>query len=208
MKRFAFALLWAAATLAQTGGVEWKSLFDGKSLGQWKETAFERRPAVRVEEGAIVLTAGQPLTGVTWAGEFPKSNYELRFEAARKLGGDFFASVTFPAGGNFATWVLGGWGGDIVGISSIDGWDASDNETRSYMNFETGRWYAFRLQVTDDHIMGWIDNERVINVAIRGRAISLRHGEIKLSAPLGFASYNTTGAVRKIEFRLLTRAVP
>lgn len=205
MKDLPFALLWAATVLAQTGGVDWKPLLDGKSLGQWKETAFERRPAVRLEEGAIVLTAGQPLTGITWAGEFPKSNYEIRFEAARMLGGDFFASVTFPAGGNFATWVLGGWGGDIVGISSIDGWDASDNETRSYANFETGRWYAFRLQVTDDHIMAWIDNERVVNVAIRGRAISLRHGEIKLSAPLGFASYNTTGAVRKIEYRLLTR---
>ena len=118
MKDLPFALLWAATVLAQTGGVDWKPLLDGKSLGQWKETAFERRPAVRVEEGAIVLTAGQPLTGITWAGEFPKSNYEIRFEAARMLGGDFFPSVTFPAGGNFATWVLGGWGGDIVGIRS------------------------------------------------------------------------------------------
>jgi len=203
MKRVPAVLLWAATVLAQAGGVEWKPLFDGKSLGQWKEAAFERRPAVRIEEGAIVLTAGQPLTGVTWTGEFPKSNYELRFEAARMLGGDFFASVTFPAGGNFATCVLGGWGGDIVGISSIDGWDASDNETRSYVNFETGRWYAFRLQVTDDRIMAWIDDQRVVNVAIRGRAISLRHGDIKLSAPLGFASYNTTGTVRKIEYRML-----
>lgn len=205
MKRLPFALLCAAAALAQPGVAEWKPLFDGKSLGQWKEAAFERRPAVQIDEGAIVLTAGQPLTGVTWTGEFPKSGYELRFEAARTLGGDFFASVTFPAGGNFATWVLGGWGGDIVGISSIDGWDASDNETRSYLNFEAGRWYSFRLHVTAERIQAWIDDQRVVNVDIRGRTISMRPGDIKLSAPLGFASYNTTGKVRKIEYRLLAR---
>ena len=127
----------------------------------------------------------------------------MRFEAVRLLGGDFFASVNFPAGGNFATWVLGGWGGDIVGISSLDGWDASDNETRSYFTFEIGRWYAFRLQVTDERIMGWIDNQRVVNVEIGGRTISLRPGDMKLSVPLGFSSYNTTGGIRKVEWRLL-----
>ena len=181
----------------------WTSLFDGKSLGQWKATPFPGSPASRVENGTILLTAGHPLTGVTWSGKFPQSGYELRFEAARLLGGDFFASVTFPAGGNFATWVLGGWGGDITGISSIDGWDASDNETRSYFNFDTGHYYAFRLQVTADRILAWIGEQRVVNVDIHGRTISLRPGDIKLSAPLGFASYNTTGGIRKIEYRPL-----
>ena len=84
------------------------------------------------------------MTGITWTGEFPRSNYEVRFEAARLQGNDFFASLTFPVEDSFVTWVTGGWGGDIVGISSIDGWDASDNETRTYFNFENGRWYAMR----------------------------------------------------------------
>ena len=122
----------------------------------------------------------------------------------RVRGNDFFASLTFPVGDSFATWVMGGWGGDIVGISSIDGWDASDNETRSYFNFENGRWYALRLQVTDDRIQAWIDGQQVVNVNIKGRAISLRHGEIKLSAPFGFASYATEGRLRKIEHQPLS----
>jgi len=96
---------------------------------------------------------------------------------------------------------LGGWGGDIVGISSIDGWDASDNETRGYFTFENSRWYAFHLQVTEDRIQAWIEGQRVVNAEIRGRAIGLRIGDIKLSTPLGFASYNTTGGIRKIEYR-------
>jgi len=203
MTRLVILALLCGAAWAQTPATEWKPLFDGKTMGQWKATPFPRQKGVKIENGALMLPAGAPLTGVTWQGEFPKTDYELRFEAARTLGGDFFASVTLPAGGNYATWVLGGWGGDIVGISSIDGWDASDNETRTYFNFETGRWYAFRIRVTEESIQAWIDNRRVVNVPIAGRTISLRPGDINLSAPLGFASYNTTGGIRKIEYRPL-----
>jgi Domain of Unknown Function (DUF1080) len=184
---------------------EWQSVFDGKSLQGWRETPFTGQGAVHVENGTIVLGAGKPMTGVTRTGPFPRSNYEVRFEAARLEGGDFFASVTFPVRDSYCTWVTGGWGGDIVGLSSLDGWDASDNETRSYFTFENGRWYAFRLQVTDDRITAWIDDRQIINVATEGRTIGLRFGEIKLSAPFGFASYNSTGGLRKMEYRLVKK---
>ncbi len=146
------------------------------------------------------------MAGITWTGSFPRSNYEVRFEAARLQGSDFFASLTFPVGRSYCTWVTGGWGGDIVGLSSINGWDASDNETRSYFTFENGRWYALRLQVAGDRIQAWIDGQPIVNVNIAGRPIGLRPGEIKLSAPLGFASYAGTGALRKVEYRLLRPA--
>jgi hypothetical protein len=197
------AILCCVLAAAQPRANEWQSLFDGKSLAGWRETPFTGRGQVRVENGTVLLGAGGPLTGITFAESFPKSNYEVRFEAARRAGGDFFASLTFPVQDSYCTWVTGGWGGDIVGLSSLDGWDASDNETRSYLNFENGRWYAFRLQVTGDRILAWIDDRPIVNVAIAGRSVGLRYGEIKLSAPFGFASYATTGALRKIEYRLL-----
>lgn len=193
------ALFLAAAAAAG----EWQPIFDGKSLQGWKETPFARHGAVRIDKGAMVLDGGAPLTGVNWTGPFPKSNYEVRFEASRVEGGDFFASLTFPVGDSYCTWVTGGWGGDIVGLSSIDGWDASDNETRTYFTFEQGRWYSMRLQVTPDRISAWIDDQPIVNVSIAGRTVGLRFGDIKLSAPFGFASYNTTGAIRKVEYRLL-----
>lgn len=180
-----------------------ESLFDGKSLGGWKETPYSQKGKVTVEDGAILLHAGAPFTGVTWTRDFPKDNYEIRYQAQRVKGGDFFASLTFPVGDSFCTFVTGGWGGDIVGLSSIDGWDASDNETRTYFTFEPGKWYAVRIQVAKDRILVWIDDKPVTNVEIGGRKVGLRYGEIKLSAPLGFASYNTSGAVRGIEFKLL-----
>ena len=204
----AYALLAAVACFAAAAGAqpkigEWQPLFDGKSLQGWRETPFSGRGQVRVENGTVLLRAGGPLTGITWTGSFPRSNFELRFEAARLEGADFFASVTFPVQDSFCTWVTGGWGGDIVGLSSIDGWDASDNETRSYFTFENGKWYALRLQVTDDRITAWIDDRQITDAVITGRTIGLRYGEIKLSAPFGFASYGSTGALRKIEYRKL-----
>jgi len=194
-------------TLA-VNGQQWQSLFDGKSLEGWRETPFARHGPVRVENGTIVLDVGAPMTGITRTSTapFPRTNYEVRFEAQRVRGGDFFASLTFPVEQSYCTWVLGGWGGDIVGLSSLDGWDASDNETRSYMNFENNRWYRFRLRVTPDRIKAWIDDQPVIDVAIGGRAISLRPGDTKLTAPFGFMSYNTAGALRKIEYRVLQRS--
>jgi hypothetical protein len=193
----------SAAADAQAKKGEWQPLFDGKTLQGWRETRFSGHGQVRIENETVVLSAGKPMTGITRTEPFPRSNYEVRFEAARLSGSDFFASLTFPVKDSFCTWVTGGWGGDIIGLSSIDGWDASDNETRNYFDFERGRWYKMRLRVTDDRILAWIDEEPVIQVDIAGRTIGLRFGEIELSAPFGFASYGTTGALRKIEYRVL-----
>lgn len=184
---------------------DWKPLFDGASLAGWRETAFTNHGKASVIEGQIVLAPGRPMTGITWAGEFPKTNYEIRFEAVRRKGNDFFASLTFPVGESHCTWIAGGWGGDIAGLSSLEDMTAAENETRTYFNFENNRWYRFRLQVTPARITAWIDDERIIQVDIAGRYISLRPGEIELSAPLGFASYATEGGLRKVEYRLLSQ---
>ena len=182
---------------------DWKPIFDGKSLAGWKVTAFTEHGAVKVENGAILMSNGKPLTGINYTGAFPKIDYEIQFEAQRVDGNDFFASLTLPYNDAFFTFVTGGWGGDIVGISSIDGWDASDNETRSYFNFDRGKWYKFRLSVTKDKMVAWIDDQTVVDLAINGRAISMRQGEISLSTPVGFATYGTIGSIRKVEFRTL-----
>lgn len=180
-----------------------ESLFDGKSLGGWRETRFATPGAVKVENGTILLEAGQPLTGITWTGEFPKTNYEISWEGQRVQGGDFFAALTFPVDDSFCTFVTGGWGGDIIGLSSIDGWDASENETRTYFQFEPRRWYAFRVRVTPGRIEAWIDGKQFQDLDYSGRNISLRFGEIERSAPLGIASYYTKAALRNIEYKKL-----
>jgi hypothetical protein len=177
-------------------------MFDGKSLAGWKETPFTARGKVSVEDGTIVLGSGF-LTGVTWSGAFPKSNYEVRLEAMRVSGSDFFAGITFPVHDSHCSWINGGWGGMVVGLSSLDDMDASENETTTGRTFQTGRWYALRLRVTDDRIQAWIDNESVIDAYVGDRAVGLRAGEIELSRPFGIASYSTRAKLRKIEYRAL-----
>ena len=104
-------------------------------------------------------------------------------------------------GDSFCTWINGGWGGEVVGLSSIDGADASMNETTFARKFELGRWYSLRLRVTPATISAWIDDELVIDVAIAKKWIALREGDIDRSIPFGIAAYSTVAGVRKIEWR-------
>jgi hypothetical protein len=197
------ALLIASPLGAQENTVKWKSLFDGSSLDGWRETPFSGHGAVRVENGAIVLGKGV-LTGITRTGDFPKFNYEVRLEAMRADGYDFFAGITFPVYDSFCSWINGGWGGTVVGLSSLDDMDAAENETSTRRDFETGRWYALRLRVTEGRIQAWIDDDAVIDAYVGTRVVGLRPGEIELSKPFGVAAYSTTARLRKLEYRLLS----
>jgi hypothetical protein len=184
-------------------------LFDGRSLAGWKLAGFEGEGDVKVEpefqgDGpAIVIGKGVTLSGVTWirGGELPRTNYELSLEAMRVDGADFFCGLTFPVGKAACTFVVGGWSGMVVGISSIDDADASENETTTGMEFADKRWYRIRVRVTDRKIEAWIDREQKVDVEWPGKKIALRPGDIQQSLPLGIASYMTTAAVRNIRLK-------
>ncbi len=181
----------------------WVDLFDGQSLNNWKSSQFGGEGDVLVEDGHIILDFGQPLTGITYQGkDIPTTEYELRLEAARLDGSDFFCALTFPVRDSHCSFVLGGWGGAVVGISSIDGMDASDNDTTTYRSFQRGTFYAVRVRVTDKLLEAWIDDEQVVNQDIEDRIVSTRP-EVDLSKPLGISSFDTKGAVRKIQLRKL-----
>jgi hypothetical protein len=179
-------------------------LFDGKTLEGWKKTEFGGEGEVEVKDGMIVMNHGASLTGITTKRkDLPTTNYELSFEAQRLNGFDFFAAATFPVGKSFATFLNGGWGGSVTGISSVDSYDASENETSQYFDYKDKRWYKFRIRVTDEKIKCWVDDKEVIDLITKGRKIDTRI-EADPSKPLGFATWETTGAVRKIEVRTLT----
>ena len=145
---------------------------------------------------------GVALTGITLDREFPTSNYEIRLRAKRVEGNDFFCGLTFPVGESHCSFILGGWGGSTVGLSSIDDKDASENETTQYMRFEKGQWYRIRVRVTEEKIQAWIDNDRVVDQDIRDRRISTR-AEVELSKPLGVSAWETRSALQGIEYRLI-----
>jgi len=122
----------------------------------------------------------------------------------RVEGSDFFCALTFPVADSCCSLIVGGWGGGVVGLSSLDGMDASENETSQFMRFDTGRWYRVRVRVTRNRIEAWIDKNKVVNVITTDRRISVRPGDIELSQPFGLASWQTTGALREIKWRPVT----
>ncbi len=194
----------AAAGVQKTGGTqEWQSLFDGKTLKNWKSANFGGEGEVSVKNGQIILGMGATLTGITWAGgEIPRMNYEISLEAMKVSGNDFFCGLTFPVGKSPCSLIVGGWGGGIVGLSSIDGMDASENETTTAMDFAPGHWYRIRLRVTPKKIEAWIDEKQVVDAVTTGHEISIRP-EVELSRPLGIAAWITEAALRNIKLRRL-----
>src|SRR5947208_110874 len=107
----------------------WKPLFEGKSLAGWKATNFGGEGQVSIEKGAVVMEHGNDMTGITYdRKDFPRINYEVALEGKKLKGNDFFCTTTFPVGDKYCSLVVGGWGGTVVGLSSINFRDASENE--------------------------------------------------------------------------------
>lgn len=159
----------------------------------------------RPEPGILRLQWGEGLSAIRWSGAPVTLPFEVEWEARRLDGSDFFSGLTFPAreSGECATWIVGGWGGSLVGISSIDGKDASENETARHLPFEKARWYRLKLRRAGERIEAWIDGERVIDLDTTGKQLSLRPGPIDCCAPFGLATWQTSGEFKGLRWRQL-----
>jgi len=178
-------------------------LFNGLDLTNWEKTDYAGKGEVRVDDnGSLILEMGAELSGVHWKGApLPVQNYEIHLQAKITRGPDFFCGLTFPYQESHATLILGGWGGSLIGISSIDDFDASENETGDAYIFEDNQWYDIRLRATDSEISVWINDEQVIDCEVEGRKVAMRYGEIEMSVPLGICTYATTGVIREVFFK-------
>ena len=176
-------------------------LFDGKTLLGWRQSRFLGSGKVQVENGKIVLGVGF-MTGITWTNDLPRMDYEISLEAMRVEGSDFFCGLTFPVAENSCSLIVGGWGGNVVGLSSLDYADAANNETTQLIEFATGRWYKIRVRVQPGHIQAWVDEKKVADVKSAGRKVSIR-SECEPSLPMGIASYSTKAALQNIRMKRL-----
>lgn len=174
-----------------------QSLFDGSTLDGWEITNFGTEGPIMVSDGVILINMGDGASGITWAKDFPKVNYEVNLEARKTVGNDFFCGMTFPVNDEFCSLIIGGWGGPVVGLSCIDGLDASDNETKILKRFDKDIWYKIRLQVTPEKIVGWIDDEKLVDFNYKNRTLSTRP-EVDLSKPFGICTWITTAELRNI----------
>lgn len=187
---------------------KWISMFDGKQLPPWKlPKGFDYDDAgkVEVKEGNLVLNGGIYATGIRWPNKFPKVNYEVQLEAQRVDGYDFFVGMSFPVEEGALTLILGGWGGWLTGLSCVDGYRADENETCSSIEFKNKKWYRVRVRVTDKKVTAYVDDEKICELETENRKLTVT-SEMEPCLPFGFATWGgTTGALRKIRYRLLTK---
>jgi len=194
----------AAAPDAAPDAAGWRPLFDGHSLHGFVSSGFGGDGDIAVVDGALCLEMGSPLTGVTWQGELPTGDYELEVTARRVDGNDFFCGLTFPVGEQFLTLVLGGWGGAVCGLSSIDGQDAWNNATCTSRRFVNGVDYTIRLEVMPARIVATLDGAPLVDADIAGCELALRP-EVFRSRPLGICAFATRAAIRALRWRPLLR---
>ncbi len=204
-------LLLAAPSVAG----EWRTLFDGKTLGRWQVVDtfdFADHGKVEVKAGQLYLAAGQPGTGIRFddrklpkGRRLPRIDYEVELQAMRVEGDDFFCGLTFPVGRRALSLIVGGWGGEVVGLSCIDDEPAVENLTCDYIEFDQRRWYKIRVRVTQAKVEAWIDDKQIVDFEIGDHKLSIWF-EKETTFPLGIATWRTTAVLRNIRLRELADA--
>ncbi|MCP4892165.1 MAG: hypothetical protein GY904_36945 [Planctomycetaceae bacterium] len=172
--------------------------------GNWKACQFGGDGPVEIKDGLIKMGFGDPLTGIQWKGDVLRENYEVELEARRTDGFDFFCGLTFPVGKDHVSFILGGWGGGVVGISSIDGRDASENDTTSFQNFDNDKWYKVRVRVEPNLITCWIDDKVACDHERKDFEFDIRY-EMDVCTPLGIAAFQCKSEIRNIRVRKLSK---
>jgi len=193
----------AVAPFVQVVPDGWEAMIDGNSLEGWEVVRAGGEGEPTVKDGILTLPMAPfgNSTGLRLEDEdaFPAINYAIYYEARRIEGNDIFGGVSFPYGDTYASLIVGGWGGATCGLSSIDGKDASSNETTTYINFEDNVWYPVYLRVTTDSIIAVINDVTVANIATDGKRIHLRSGTFVPS--LTFSTFRTGGQIRNLRMK-------
>ena len=180
------------------------TLFAGSELGQWTPTKFGGEGEIAYKDGVLTLNMGYPMTGVTYTGkDFPTMDYEISLQARRVDGNDFFVGLTFPINDTHASLILGGWGGTVTGLSSINHFDASENETMSVVDYKQNQWYDIRVRVTKDHVTAWLDDKVIVDV--KGQRKWSTRPEVDLSKPLGLANFQTVAEIKNLHYRKIEK---
>ncbi|TWU24029.1 hypothetical protein Pla52o_19520 [Novipirellula galeiformis] len=189
-----------AKKAAEAKHIQWKPI-----EGSWVVCQFGGDGLVEIKGNSAKLAYGDPLTGIRWEGDVIRENYEVALEAQRVEGYDFFCGLTFPVGEANVSLILGGWGGGIMGISSIDGEDASQNPTTQFLNFDNDKWYRVRVRVTDKAIQCWLDDKKMIDQERQGHEFGIR-AEMDQCEPFGVAAFQCDAELRNMRVRRLTPA--
>jgi hypothetical protein len=181
---------------------ETRALFNGKDLSGWKRAdMFGNGKVEALSNGVVSCGIGKPLSGIAYTNLFPTMSYEVKVEALRKEGSDFLIALTLPVESNACTVVIGGWGGGLCGISSVDFMDASENGFSSGIALTNNVWYTLRVRVTPG-LLEVALNDTLYTAKVpfeKSSRFSLRAGsDIDKTLPFGLATFETHALWRNL----------
>jgi len=189
----------------------WVSLFDGETLTGWRvltKDPCDLPGEVYTRDRQLVLKqAAKRSTSIVYTGSMlPKTNYEIRLDAARITGKECFCHLGFPVGDSHCDLIVGGVGkgGTVVALDRVDDYAAADedNPTARSMTFENNRWYRIRVRVTQSRIAVWIDDDKAIDLPLSKHKVRMPPAWTILR-PLGVGNWESGSAYRDIAFRRL-----
>ena len=186
----------------------WTSLFDGKTLAGWEVVRYTGCGEPYVKDGSLILPMADKglMTGVRCTGDsLPVCNYIIYYEARRVAGDDIFAGLTFPYKDTYASLIFGGWRNRVNGLSSIGGYDASENETGQFFSLSNNQWYPVQLRVTTDSIRADIAKGTFVALATAGKDIHLRDESLDTGFTLW--TYLSTGEIRNLRIKKLSPSI-
>src|SRR6218665_433223 len=132
---FAASLLLLAACQAsppKAAAIPWVAV--PATEASWTYVDFGSNGGIELDKDDVVIHRGERPEGLKSAGRVADllgeslDRYEIKLEVQRTDGHDIFLGLTFPVGAKeSASLILGGWGGSLCGISSVDDADASGN---------------------------------------------------------------------------------
>jgi hypothetical protein len=201
-------LLLLAPVTAQTPAANELVLFNGgDSFDDWEARDAGGSGNVELQDDMMIIGTGESITGAVYKkkDKLPVTDYEITLEVQRLNGLDFFCGLTFPVGDlkTCMTLVMGGWGGSVTGLSSIDGLDASENQTGEYRKFEDKKWYRVKVRVTPQNVSAWSNDEKIVDADIEGKKIGVRPGPIEDYQPFSLTTFQTTAAYRNVKIKTL-----
>ena len=114
-----------------------------------------------LQDGAIKPSAANSESWAT-VGDPNWTDYTIHLRA-RKVGGKEGFLVLWHArdGENYNWWNIGGWKNTLAGCEDTTDGDREALGSGAKFTVQTGRWYDLRLEVTGNHVRGFVDDKLV-----------------------------------------------
>lgn len=129
-----------------------------------RNRAFVGPEGFRLADGLLTQTSLRTDVKV-FAGDPSWTDYEFSLQARKTAGAEGFLIIFRAANErNFYWWNLGGWGNvrHALEVQTDSGRHITGPQPEGHI--ELDRWYDIRVRVEKDHIQGWLDGDKLLDL--------------------------------------------